>query len=566
MENQKIQQLIRLASIADKNGDYKIADKIFNKLAASPPKPIMRMRRFEDLMKFIQSLGSNLAELESRIKHLENLKTIYDNPRFQFYKGMTSADLLSDFNRFNKLKKDLPALKKKHELEKAKNSISLESIQATDAYYKADNSIQVLEPFYGQFKFAPVALNDIDDELDAIQKELAKIKPQDLESLPSNDPQRILIEKLKRQFGKIQAEQDLAARGTLEPIRTQETGKITKVKQTPGLFKRNTTTTESLTTTKSKLDPFAMFRNVRKIARPLFEGQLDKFLTQKKLREGLEEVDMSKVIKGAANPMDAIGPLSAKLPDLIKLYDFKFFQAYGKAVEQLTNARNLEITNSKNSQKTSPTPVTVPNKFDPAKNLKDFEAAAKIAAQDVRENTQEGRLIGVLFDTIQSTLNVEVDKAIAFFANKNIPSPSTDQILREISKKNPNFVKSTGLDQDSLIALIEKRNNLTLEDFLELKIGKVSGISSEYFVLAKFLLGIGAVTMVPIAFVNYQAQKAKKALEDTSAATGRAVRKTTEDITGETARKEEQQRLDRERPSVESIQDRIDRIRKQRGR
>ena len=54
MENQKIQQLIRLASIADNNGDYKIADKLFEKLAAAPPPlKVPRMRVFEDFMKWV---------------------------------------------------------------------------------------------------------------------------------------------------------------------------------------------------------------------------------------------------------------------------------------------------------------------------------------------------------------------------------------------------------------------------------------------------------------------------------------------------------------------------------
>ena len=54
MENQKIQQLIRLASIADKNGDYKIADKLFEKLAATPPpRQVLFRRTPEEVLKFI---------------------------------------------------------------------------------------------------------------------------------------------------------------------------------------------------------------------------------------------------------------------------------------------------------------------------------------------------------------------------------------------------------------------------------------------------------------------------------------------------------------------------------
>jgi hypothetical protein len=65
MENQKIQQLVRLASIADKNGDYKIADKIFNKLAAIPPR-VPRLRRFEDFMNWVRKAAGNLDNLNDK--------------------------------------------------------------------------------------------------------------------------------------------------------------------------------------------------------------------------------------------------------------------------------------------------------------------------------------------------------------------------------------------------------------------------------------------------------------------------------------------------------------------
>ena len=526
-------------------------------------------------------MGSNLAEFESRIKHLENLKIIYDNPRFQFYKGMTSADLLSDFNRFNKLKKDLPALKKKHELEKAKNSTSLESIQATDAYYKADSSIQVLEPFYGQFKFAPVALNDIDDELEAIQKELAKIKPEDLSGLPSNDPQRILIQKLKRHFVQLGFENEMQARSTLEPVIKSKPIEKTKTTETDLEGKRTnrtTTTTEKSVEQKSYLDWGAAFRNGRRIIRPIFEKQLDIFLKQREMRKripaedgGETKFDIKAAIKNATNRVDTIGPLSAKLPDIIKLYDYKFFQEYQKAVERLTEKRNLEIKKAIADNKNSPVNLSVPAKFDPVKNIKDFEAAAKEAAQFVRENTDEGKLIGILFDTIQSELTVEIKKAKDHYLAKtpSNPNPSVSEILSRISKTNPNFVKSAGFDELSFETLIEKSGQLTLEDFLELKVGKVSNLPNEYVNVAIFLLKGGAIAALPIAFINYQAQKAKKAVKDTGVAAGQAFKgvvQTKENLTGETARKQEEAENAKITPSDAELRARLDRLRKQRGR
>ena len=78
MENQKIQQLIRLASIADNNGDYKIADKIFEKLAAAPP-PL----RFRDMPKLltvlilVKLLGSVNCVVEVLILRLFKMRSLF---------------------------------------------------------------------------------------------------------------------------------------------------------------------------------------------------------------------------------------------------------------------------------------------------------------------------------------------------------------------------------------------------------------------------------------------------------------------------------------------------------
>ena len=99
MENQKIQQLIRLASIADKNGDYKIADKIFEKLAAAPPpgiqrykiKPIMgevlqtisELARLKPLVETVESISKYAAGMPESVKKISflDLNTLY--PKFK---------------------------------------------------------------------------------------------------------------------------------------------------------------------------------------------------------------------------------------------------------------------------------------------------------------------------------------------------------------------------------------------------------------------------------------------------------------------------------------------------
>ena len=72
MENQKIQQLIRLASIADKNGDYKIADKLFEKLAATPPPGIQRYKIRPIMGEVLQTI-SELARLKPLVETVESI-------------------------------------------------------------------------------------------------------------------------------------------------------------------------------------------------------------------------------------------------------------------------------------------------------------------------------------------------------------------------------------------------------------------------------------------------------------------------------------------------------------
>jgi hypothetical protein len=410
--------------------------------------------------------------------------------------------------------------------------------------------------------------------MEEIKKELAKFKPEDLQGLPSNDPQRILIQKLKRQFAQVGFENDMQARSTLEPVIKSKPIEKTKTTETDIEGKRtnrSTTTTEKSVEQKSYLDWGAAFRNGRKIIRNVFIKQLDIFLKQKEMRsripgeKGVEnKVDIKTLIQNAINRVDTIGPLNDKLPDIIKLYDYKFLQEYKKAVERLANKRRTEINKAIADNKNSPVTLSVPAKFDPVKNIKDFEAAAKEAAQFVRENTDEGKLIGVLFDTIQSQLSIEIGKAKAHYAAKTTPNlnPSATEILSRISITNPNFIKNTGFDELSFETLIEKSGQLTLEDFLDLKIGKVPNLPNEYFALAKFLLGYGAVIGLPIVWVNVQAKKAQDAISRGQQAAGKAV----QDATGQTARNEADARVKQDRPTNQTLVERVKELREKRRR
>jgi hypothetical protein len=574
MENQKIQQLIRLASIADNNGDYKIADKLFEKLAALPPKPIARMRKIEDLMKLIQSMGSNIADFELRIKNLEKLSEMYGSGKFDYYKGLTSGDLKGLFYDYTKAKKELPSLEKELAVETAKNPVSNETFFLESLIRQEKLRIDRDKDFLENMTSAPVAEAEVAAELEKIKAELNKIKPEDLSGLPSNDPQRILIQKLKRQFAQIGFENDMQARSTLEPVIKSKPIEKTKTTETDIEGKRtnrSTTTTEKSVEQKSYLDWGAAFRNGRKIIRNVFIKQLDIFLKQKEMRsripgeKGVEnKVDIKTLIQNAINRVDTIGPLNDKLPDIIKLYDYKFLQEYQKAVERLANKRRTEINKAIADNKNSPVTLSVPAKFDPVKNIKDFEAAAKEAAQFVRENTDEGKLIGVLFDTIQSQLSIEIGKAKAHYAAKTPPNPnpSAAEILSRISITNPNFIKNTGFDELSFETLIEKSGQLTLEDFLDLKVGKVPSLPNEYFALAKFLLGYGAVIGLPIVWVNVQAKKAQDAISRGQQAAGKAV----QDATGQTARNEADARVKQDRPTNQTLVERVKELREKRRR
>ena len=86
MENQKIQQLIRLASIADNNGDYKIADKIFTKMAQLKLPPRLneetvtvspgKIFKTTNLSQFLEMMTAKLGPLIKKQQNLRKIKKI----------------------------------------------------------------------------------------------------------------------------------------------------------------------------------------------------------------------------------------------------------------------------------------------------------------------------------------------------------------------------------------------------------------------------------------------------------------------------------------------------------
>jgi len=201
MENQKIQQLIRLASIADNNGDYKIADKIFEKLAAAPP--LLRFRDMPKLLELLEGGLKNLRLLEPLVDEYAKLVKFYnDNEVFQ---ALDDVAMSSAWKKYQEAIVEIPLLesKKKAHLEGIRIDPNPSETQRklTD-YINHEN--QYLDLF-DKRKTKPFTYENAKEQLTMLEEKLDEIKPK-LDELPPNHPDRMLVDKISGYLEKINIE------------------------------------------------------------------------------------------------------------------------------------------------------------------------------------------------------------------------------------------------------------------------------------------------------------------------------------------------------------------------
>ena len=498
MENQKIQQLVKLAYIADTNGDYKIADKIFEKLAATPPpRQVLFRRTPEEVLKFIKTLSSNIFDLDDKLANLTKLDKKYKSGKFDSWLPTNHDTVLDMYYEYFKAKRNLPNLKTVFETERTKNRPnSPEYKKAKKDYDEADGIVKQGKEFFDDLTGPPLSQEAVVIELQKIKGKLDKIAPEDVSILPSNNPERILIEKLKAYFQLLGLDAKQIERRELKPF-TEDIGTQEKTvrKDNP----KKGTSTETKTNKKiKKVNIWSTISNLNAISAPFVQKQLYRFTT---IRDAISDVKQPSAIKAiyddtkefidkvrGNNPSTLIQPLSEQLETLVARYNYVFYQAFNGAYEELYELRNKQILDAQAKKPGGSfytgSATNVPDPFD-VKNQADLSAVIKLAQEKVA-NMPEGLLIRTLFETIEQEMKTEIVRAKENLVIKE-KKPTVDNIYTEIKTANPNFYKNVGFDENDFRTIIEKEGVLSFDEFIKIKANKSKRLKSANWEIVKLI-------------------------------------------------------------------------------
>jgi hypothetical protein len=465
MENQKIQQLIRLASIADKKGDYKIADKLFNKLAAIPPQ---RYNSPAKLFQLLQGGLEKLSILEPKVEELTKLLEFYiDNQKFG---KLNFLQMDEAWTKYQAAQSNLPKLKKKLDDHSSGKVIDPDHANTMQEY---TDLIAIEKEFFDLFDgkaTKPLTKTQVEVESEELSKKLDEIKPE-VEDLPLNHPNRELIEVISAYLERMNIMRGMKYDRAMRDIIKQKERSLTKT-NTRG-FKGNTTTTvDTIKETKENIDKLKVLANAATKGGNIFRRELDKFFSTKAALDGVIQPgtftkQFAKTLRLLPPQLDVAQQISDKLFDIIKIYDYKFIKAYEQHIKTLKN-------------------------YDP-KSPSQFAKAADAAADKVR-NTEEIALINYLIETVEITLKEEIDNALLVLGKK---PADTGSILTQIQKTNPNLSRQLGLDNNGLKILIgtlrQPGGNITIEDFLALKQKVVPNMANQWLAPLRFVIYGGAL-------------------------------------------------------------------------
>ena len=502
MENQKIQQLIRLASIADNNGDYKIADKLFEKLAAAPPR-VPRYRNFEEFMTWVRKAAGNLDNLNKQVDELTELKLAYDNHPFKPILLWNQLDIDRVYREFVSARDGIDELKSKLLNAKRNNPADVPGLESQISF--AEETIAEYGDLFGKLTSKPPSYESIDLKLISLRDEIKKIEPA-LKDLRRDDPRRISIELLSARFEKMNLDAVSDAEKTVgdvfpTPTPTAapaapgavETIKVTKRRPLWGLFGETTTTTTSQhVQTTNKL--LSIFKNPYNINFGSLKDTLKKYTAQKSLLENLPDFPKEAIGKGfqsfRGSPSEAFPVLRDALKDIIEMYDYKFLEQFNKEVKSLKEIR-AELR--KTDRSLAP--------FDHLNNRKDFEEAANAALKKLSSQDPTARIVIGLIGQLKTFIANETAKVRAIS-----PNASDDLVASAILRNNKNLLTDTGLSRDNIEAMVREGDDFSIDDFLDFKPGSIKNLENPKVILYKGLLlyaGKGAVsTYLASSLVN----------------------------------------------------------------
>ena len=471
MENQKIQQLIRLASIADNNGDYKIADKLFEKLAATPPpgiprfkiKPIMgevlktisELARLRPFLETVESISKYATGMPDSVKKISftDLGTLY--PKFKELRALEklTSPTAADNGKIGTLKNDFTG-EKKHIL--TLFNIVENNKFDFDALYQRHTTAPRDSPF-AKNTFAEV----IEAYYDEVAEELRKIDPNQKNSLSPND--KALIDSLSMKLKLYQKGEEAVTKQLLQQGKEQVTITTTKTRNPIQKLFGLRDVTEQRTFETERLPVLTSIINLATFPGRKFSEALDKYNKIKSINaiHGLSPAQQ-KQLKQEASKAATAAASTAKIGDVIKMMDNipKIIENYDKKfIDSILEAERVIRAG----------PQT--RNFDLSRP-KDFDRALEMARQ-LFQNSEERLLLEGLILQIQTIFKREIELSKSILTKSGYSNIDAKSILQNISERNKGMVENLGIQQSSfenLITRIEKNEPISIQEFIEIQI------------------------------------------------------------------------------------------------
>lgn len=531
MENQRIQKLVKLAYIADIHGDYKIADKIFNKIAALPPLfPASQTPEMID--KYLANLLKDVIKFQTDIQSFQKIARKFQAPEFKLFAEMDQAKLTEAFQDYQDKLKDIKnwqtqraqKLRDYNSAKSAGNSatMSLKEDEIAildgniDAAEKSIDSFQYKE-FFEDLKKPPLTYNQTLEKIEELKVELEKLIP-DPEALAS---QKIDVNKLTTFFSKINTDK---ARRALEKL-TSSSG----TPQTPDIQgvinKFNSLISRAKTAVSNNPDltstPNNIYNEMEKIDGKFIKSSgLNRDDIIKFIEDNRIDPDKIMAIKSISKFKQFFTSMPGKARDafeeFVKLrsdrkaiakqhpfYSPQAIKAYTSGVWDLSKSeiyrdhfvdfiKQLELRLAEEYAK-EVEKIKIRDKSYSATNKKQFDEAFTKAQATLAKNSPEAIAITNLFASMKDNFKKLQETAEKILIKKekiSKPKENTQIILAKMIELDRRFMKTTGLSRDAMDKLI-LADDLTLEDFLKLDGKKlIPNIKNETFLLILAALGI----------------------------------------------------------------------------
>lgn len=531
MENQRIQKLVKLAYIADIHGDYKIADKIFNKIAALPPLfPASHTPEMID--KILANLLKDVTKFQTDIQYFQKMARKFEAPEFKLFAEMDQVNLTDAFQDYQDKLKNIKtwetqraqSLREFNAAQSAKDTSVMQTKKAEidildgniDAAEKSIDSFQYKQ-FFGDLKKPPLTYKETLEKIEELKDKLEKLIP-DPEALAS---QKIDVNKLTAFFSKINTDK---ARRALEKLnsssRTPQTpdiqGVISKFNSLISRAKTAVSNNPDLT-----LTPNNIYNEMEKIDGKFIKSSgLNRDDIIKFIEDNRIDPDKIMAIKSISKFKQFFTSMPGKARDafeeFIKLrsdrksipkqhpfYSPQAIKAYTSGVWDLSKSeiygehfidfiKQLDLRLAEEYAK-EVEKIKIRDKSYSATNPKQFDEAFTKAQATLAQNCPEAIAITNLFASMKDNFKIlqETAERILIRQGKiSKPKENTQTILAKMIELDRRFMKTTGLSRDSIDKLI-LNDDLTLTDFLKLEGKKlIPNIKNETFLLILAALGI----------------------------------------------------------------------------